>query len=234
MFGIKTALKKLFCLEENSRLLVNTNRIRYLMEYFKTHEAGHRANIDTSDMGYGWIHYGFIRLIKPQRVLCVGSGYGYIPAVLAQACHDNGFGHVDFVDAGYGFSHRHNWTWTGYWKTLEGQASFKSFGLGNYITIYLMKTQTFVKKYPSLMYDYIYIDGDHLYGGVSFDYKHLWPRLRTNGFMAFHDVSIKEKQPEGKYGVWKLWKEISGKHSITLDHPASGLGIIQKYKSNQD
>jgi predicted O-methyltransferase YrrM len=106
--------------------------------------------------------------------------------------------------------------------------SFKNFGLGNWITLYLLTTKQFVRKYPSLMYDYIYIDAGHLYKEVVFDYKALWPRLAKGGLMSFHDVSIKEKQAEGNYGVWKLWKSISYKHSIIFEHPATGLGVIQK------
>lgn len=229
MFGIKTAMKlHLHNTFNPLHKLVDEMQIRLLMNHFRADEYGHQANIDTADMGYGWLHYGFIRHMKPQRILCVGSGYGFIPGVFAQACHDNGFGHVDFVDAGYGSSHRSNWTWVGYWKTLEGRMSFKEFGLGNWISLYMLTTKQFERKYPTLVYDYIYIDGGHLYKEVVFDYKVFWPKLRQGGFMSFHDVSIKERQAEGEYGVWKLWKDISYQHSIIFEHPATGLGIIQK------
>lgn len=229
MFGIKTSIKRYFYNKFNPySKLVDEAKIRQLMSHFHADEYGHQANIDTADMGYGWVHYGLIRQYKPKRILCVGSGYGYIPGVLAQACHDNGVGHVDFVDAGYGSAHRNNWTWVGYWKTIEGKLSFKNFGLGNWITLYVLTTKEFARKYPTLVYDYIYIDGGHLYKEVHFDYKTFWPKLRPGGFMSFHDVGIKETQAEGEYGVWKLWKDISYAHSIIFDHPATGLGIIQK------
>lgn len=224
---LKKILLKLL-LPMNQRKIANELYIRELMNYFHADEGGHQANIDRADMGYGWIQYGFVRQMKPKRILCVGSGYGYIPGLLAQACLENGQGHVDFVDAGYGFSHRHNYTWVGFWKTLEGSLTFKNFGLGQYISIFLMKTEKFVKKYSELRYQYIYIDGDHIYKGVRSDYEHLWPLLEKDGIMVFHDVTIKEMQPEGKYGVWKLWNKIGKQNGITIPHPLSGLGILQK------
>jgi len=42
-----------------------------------------------------------IRNQKPKKILCVGSMYGYIPYMLAKACEENGFGHVDFIDVGF-------------------------------------------------------------------------------------------------------------------------------------
>jgi predicted O-methyltransferase YrrM len=212
----------------NDRKVSNEVFIRELMTHFFADEAGHRANIDVADMGYGWIHYGLVRLIKPTRILCIGSGYGYIPGLLAQACLENGHGHVDFVDAGYGIRRRHNFEWVGFWKTIEGQMVFRDFGLNNYITLHLMRTDEYIKKFPELRYQYVYIDGDHLYKGIKYDFDIFWPRLDKNGFLALHDISIKEAQPEGKYWVWRLWEQIGTKNGIEFVHPRSGLGIVQK------
>lgn len=228
MFGIKT--KAIQIIERfKNRKLTNDSLIRKLMIYFKADEWGHQANIDTADLGYGWIHYGLIRFLKPKRILCIGSGYGYVPGLLAQACHDNGSGHIDFVDAGYGVNYRRSYTWIGFWKTLEGQLIFTNFGLKKWITLYALTTKVFFQKYPHLRYDYIYIDGDHLYEGVKFDYMHSWAQLRKDGLLVLHDVSIVEEQTEGVYGVNRLWKEITKKNKgIIFEHPVSGLGIIQK------
>lgn len=208
--------------------LTNDTAIKDLMKHFLADEYSHEANIGKADLGYGWLHYGYIRLLKPKRVLCVGSRHGYIPAVLAQGCKDNGFGHVDFVDPGYGPENKNGWTGEGYWKTERGKKSFLLFGLEKYITLFLMTTQSFAKKYPKVSYDYIYIDGDHSFDGVSFDYQTFFPRLNHGGIISFHDISVKEKKPEGKYGVWKLWKKIGRKNAISINDPNSGVGFLQK------
>jgi len=230
MFGVKIrgawVLRDLLSRLTRGKLSLDMT-IKHLMEYFGTDEYGHQANLKKADIGYGWIHYGIVRAIKPKRVLCIGSRYGYIPAVLAQACKDSGTGFVDFVDPGYDPKDKNHWTGVGYWKTEKGKECFSNFGLGEWIALYVMTTSEFVKK-SKKKYGYIYIDGDHSYKGVSLDYKLLWPRLMDFGFMVFHDVSITDQMPEGIYGVHKLWKKIANKQAFILPFKGSGLGAIQK------
>jgi len=226
MFGIKT---RIFQYLQRDKRLIRDERVRDLMEHFVADEYGHEANTKNADLGYGWYHYGVLRLIKPRRVLCVGSRYGYIPAVLAQACKDNGFGQVDFIDAGYGLDEDKHWTGVGFWKTQQGKNTFRSFGLGAHISLYVQTTAEFAKKYPQNRYDYIYIDGDHSTKGAQDDYAFFWPMLSRGGLMAFHDVGVKENKPEGEYGVWKLWKKIKkGKQTFEFSFLCSGLGVVQK------
>ena len=221
-------LIKAFFLNKVKNNLFNNNAY-LLMKYFKVDEYGHEANLDNADLGYGWIHYGFIRQQKPKRILCVGSRHGYIPAILAQACKDNGFGRVDFVDASYDVDEKGSWTGVGYWHTNQGKKCFDNFGLGQYITLFVMKNSTFNEKYKNNFYDYIYIDGDHSLKGVILDFKLFWPKLNKRGFMAFHDICVKEVKPEGIYGVWKFWELIQKKmKGISVNFLGSGLGIIQK------
>ncbi len=226
MLGIKKGVK--FTLAKLAKgKLSNDIAIRELMEYFDADEYGHRAKTSKADLGYGWIHYAFVRTVKPRRVLCIGSRHGFIPAVVAQACRDNRSGHVDFVDPGFGPGDKNHWTGKGLWKTNKGRNLFKDFGLGKFIKLSAVTTSEYVKKNKKT-YDYIYIDGDHSYKGVSTDYRLLWPRLKKHGFMAFHDVNVVEKKPEGVYGIHKLWKEISKRNAFILPFKGSGLGVIQK------
>lgn len=216
-------------LKSCSRSFANQQVIKELMVTFRADEYGHEANIDKADLGYGWVHYGLLRYLKPKRILCVGSRHGYIPAILAQACKDNGFGHVEFVDAGYGVNDDHSWTGMGFWKTDLGLNAFRNFNLHNFISIFVLTTDKFAKRYSQNKYDYIYIDGDHSYEGVSFDYQLFWLMLKDDGFMVFHDINVKEEKPEGAYGVWKLWEKLA-KTNQTIEFPfsGSGLGLIQK------
>ena len=214
---------------KKSDSFVNESNIKKLMKHFHADEYGHESNIENSDLGYGWYHYGMLRLLKPKRVLCVGSRHGYIPAILAQACKDNKFGQVDFVDAGFGLDEDNHWTGVWFWKTDEGRNVFRNFGLGGHISVYVQTTAEFVKKYASNRYEYIYIDGDHSYKGANTDYKFFWPMLRSNGLMAFHDIGVKGKNSEGEYGVWRLWKKLKkGKQTFELPFSGSGLGVVQK------
>ena len=228
MFGIKTAIKNYFIYKKSNKLS-NDWQILQLMKYFQADENGHQAKTIKADLGYGWIHYGLIRQQKPKSLLCVGSRYGFIPAVMAHACKDNGFGKVDFVDAGFGDGDKDHWTGKAYWKSNKGLNCFKDFKLDKNIKIYVETTKTFAQKHKKTIYDYIYIDGNHSYQGVKLDYKLFWPRLRKNGLMLFHDISVIGKLAEGEYGVNKLFNEISQKTPhLRINYPISGLGILQK------
>ena len=226
MFILK---KKILSFFKDKEKFSNDLKINSLMSYFQADEYGHEANLENSDLGYGWIHYGLVRQQKPKRILCVGSRHGYIPAILAQGCKDNGFGKVDFVDAGYDESEIGGWTGVGYWKTRSGENCFDNFGLGSYISLFVTENYKFINKYQDNVYDYIYIDGDHSLKGVILDFKLFWPKLAKNGFMLFHDICVKEVKPEGVYGVWKFWEIVKMKFSsIEISFIGSGLGILQK------
>lgn len=228
MFGIKTALQNYYRYKKPNKIS-NDWHILQLMQHFQADEASHQGNTAQADLGYGWLHYGLIRQQKPKNLLCVGSRYGFIPAVMAQACKDNKIGKVDFVDAGYGEDDENHWTGKAYWRTDAGLNCFKDFGLGSHIKIFVQTTAAFAKKYKSKKYDYIYIDGDHSYQGVKFDFKSFWPKLSKGGYLLMHDVSVKGHLPEGEYGVHKLFEEISQTNPhLKIDHDFSGLGILQK------
>jgi hypothetical protein len=228
MFGIKTLIKD-FLYTKISSKLSNDWFIKKLMMTFKADDLGHRSNSSNADLGYGWTHYAFIRQQKPNKLLCIGSRHGFVPAIMAQACKDNGIGKVDFVDAGFDSTNQNHWTGVGYWLTKKGKNCFKEFKLEKHIKLFVQTTQDFAKKYPKNRYDYIYIDGDHSYKGVKTDFKLFWPKLNKEGLMLFHDISITKTLDEGEYGVWKLFKELKKQHPhISFDYSKSGLGIIQK------
>jgi predicted O-methyltransferase YrrM len=149
-----------------------------------------------------------VRNSKPKRILCVGSRKGFVPAILALACKDNGMGHVDFVDAGYDQdSHDKHWSGIGFWKKTDVSEHFKNIGVHAYITTHVMTTKEYANKTPKKTYQYIYIDGDHSYKGVKLDYSLFWPRLAKYGYMTFHDIVAKGYLDEGLFGVWRFWKE---------------------------
>lgn len=189
---------------------------------------GHGINKTQYFLGLGLVHYAFVRNTKPRKVLCIGSKQGFIPAILALACKDNGFGTVDFIDAGFDESDpKKHWGGTGYWRKSDAFDNFRKIGIFDYIKPYIMTTDEFAKIYSKRRYQYIYIDGDHSYEGVKKDYKHFWPKLTKGGFLTLHDVVEEGYLNKGLYGVRKFWNEIADKHAILFPID-SGLGIIQK------
>jgi predicted O-methyltransferase YrrM len=208
-----------------------TNTKKFI-QHFAQDDNWHNLDMENGDLGYGLIHYSLIRLIKPKRVLCVGSRYGYIPAICALACKDNKQGVVDFVDAAYdqttGEDENH-WGGVGFWKTQKGKDHFRKFGLQKHVKLHVMTTAEFKKKYPKRRWGYIHIDGDHSYKGVKFDFQSFWPKLLGGGFLALHDIFTKDLGGL-EYGVEKLWQELKKekKHNCMEFPGECGLGIVQK------
>ena len=192
-------------------------------------DEGHNINRTQYFLGFGLIHYALVRNTRPKRILCVGSRKGFIPAILALACKDNGTGHVDFVDAGYGpEAPTKHWSGVGFWKSNDPVKHFAKIGVSDTITTHVMTTSEYANKYPQKRYQYIYIDGDHSYEGIKLDYSLFWPRLDKGGFMSFHDVVARGYLDKGLFGIWKFWKELK-ENKIVFPFPKeSGLGIVQK------
>lgn len=228
--GLRDAVRILFRHHVRTPLLgqprvFNAALSHEVIEYFDGYQL-QNADASTGFLGFGLIHYSLIANCRPKRILCIGSKKGFVPAMCAMACRDIGAGHVDFVDAGYSeLDGKQQWGGIGLWRAQDPKHHFSFLGLEQYITTHVMTTQEFFRKNAS-RYQYIYVDGDHTYGGVKDDYVSAWKHLDPHGYMSFHDTKVRRMPGQPAYGVWKLWKELSG-NKILLD-VAGGLGIIQK------
>src|SRR5258708_35762444 len=58
-------------------------------------------NADNTCLGFGLLHYAFVRNLRPDFALAIGSRYGFIPACVALGLKANGKGRLHFVDANY-------------------------------------------------------------------------------------------------------------------------------------
>ena len=224
LFLANSKLSKMLSGQNRSIIFVRAIT-RKIIEYYDG-SIYHRIDYPSGNLGYGFIHYAFITNIKPKRILCIGSRMGFIPAICSLACQENGFGEVDFVDAGYDESHPKHWGGIGFWKKNNPHEFFSYLGVNIHLKTYVMTSEQFANQYKS-RYQYVYIDGDHSYKGVEKDYKLFWPRLDNGGLMIFHDVTLK-KEDGMKLGVRKFWKEIKDRNKITFEFERSGLGIVQK------
>jgi len=85
--------------------------------------------------------------------------------------------------------------------------------------------------------DFLLIDGDHSYEGVSADFKNYAPLVKTGGLIAFHDVLPDYKTKLGidtgnwTGGVPQLWQEIKSTYRTEeliedRDQDGYGLGLV--------
>lgn len=176
-----------------------------------------RGNSEYS-FGFGLIHYALIRNIRPERVLCVGSLKGYMPAICALACKDEGIGKVEFVDEG-----GVNWGGGGVWQGLTDlRAYWAPLGIEDWVETHVTR----IEDYELGQYQYVHLDADHSYEGCKRQFELIWPHLDRGGLFTFHDIAWRLKSAWGTFGVRTLWKELRGEK---LSIPgAAGLGILRK------
>lgn len=214
------------------RDIFSLSGIQHFIKWYARADNWHELDSRTGNIGYGWIHYSLIRLAQPERVLVIGSRYGFIPAICALGCKHNHKGIVDFVDAGYDQQNhndrRRHWGGVGFWTSVNLKQHFGSFGLHKRIRLYVATSEHFYSKNPTRTWNYIYLDGDHSYDGIKEDFSRYWPRLQKGGFLSIHDIRVKSLGGFD-YGVWRLWSELKRQHKRTIELPGKyGLGVIQK------
>lgn len=57
--------------------------------------------------------------------------------------------------------------------------------------------------------DFLFIDGDHSYLGVKYDFKMYDPFVKKGGIIAFHDIVISDRHHERNVYVGEFWKDIT-------------------------
>ena len=79
--------------------------------------------------------------------------------------------------------------------------------------------------------DYLFIDGDHTYEGVSADFYSYGALMSEDGIIAFHDI-VSDKSAVPDHFVSVFWNEIKGdyQHFEFVEDPKQsklGLGVLQ-------
>ena len=204
----------------------------YGADYRLNMQKSQNINKKHVSLGYGLIHRAIIRNIRPKRVLCIGSLYGFIPFMMARACQDNSYGHVDFIDAGYDMRNpkdkgRHYFG-GGFWRSVNTDRHFSYLLSKRYITVHIMTSKEFTKK-SRYKYNYIYLDGNQSYKKAAEDIGLFWPRLRLNGILCIFDIHRKLFVADMKMEYSKVWQDLSFMpFRFELSNQYSGLGFIQK------
>jgi len=77
--------------------------------------------------------------------------------------------------------------------------------------------------------EYLFIDGDHTYGGVKRDFEMYSPFVRSGGMIAFHDIAVHTKEKSCE--VDRFWNEIKKRfdHREFIEDPKqgwAGIGVL--------
>lgn len=148
---------------------------------------GQAQRVEDLNLGLGWIYHGLARLLRPQRVVVIGSYRGFAPMVFGRALADNAEGgRVCFIDPSLVDDF-----WT---DPARVRAHFAAHGLAN-IDHHRLTTQQFVASQAWQQLGevgIVLVDGHHSQEQARFDHEAFAPLLAADGFVLFHD-SVRER-----------------------------------------
>lgn len=146
------------------------------------------------DMGDGLIIYSLIQFMRAKNCVCIGSGGGFIPRIMTQAridLHKNGIfeGKPDYnwgdigatyvVDPCNGIGGESNiWSDEGFFRKTFYPRFIKETSEKAYHDFFVLQ---------GIKIDFLFIDGDHSYEGVSLDFNLYQNIISDHGIIAIHD-----------------------------------------------
>jgi len=176
---------------------------------------GHAA--DNGQLGLGLIYYSLVYSLAFEKVVCLGSGNGFVPRLMAQAFRDLGkAGEVHLVDANNGQWGRPIWV------------QEDSFLRTNFpeIKIHIKTTDDAASMFgeSNTRFDWCHIDANHSHANVTRDFLNYSALLnRPNGIITIHDTLT-------KCGVPEFIAELSalGEWNIIKFNIGAGLALITR------
>lgn len=176
--------------------------IRNLFDNPEMLRMGHAQRKEDLNLGLAWIYYSLGRLIRPKRVVVIGSWRGFVPAVMAKALQDNvEGGDVWFIDPSLADD---------FWvDPARVSAHFVSLGVKN-VRHFRYTTQEFLltKDYAGLEeIGLLMVDGYHSAEQARFDYLAFLEKLDKQAIVLFHDSTSRLSSPI--YG-----KDLAYEHTV--------------------
>lgn len=184
---------------------------------------GQASNTRTGSLGLGHLYYALTRLYRPDVVVCVGSYRGFAPVCFALGLVANRRGICILIDPGKVDRYWHDPATI---RRLD-----RTFGLDGRLRHLRATTQQVVAEARMTdSIDLLYIDGDHSYAGVKFDFDHLGRKVRPSGLILLHDATAVGRG----FTPWEVKRfleaEVYGRPEYeTLTLPfAAGLALVRK------
>ena len=191
---------------------LSTGLLKDVLQHAKP--LGHNQKPRNLNLGFGFIYYGVARALRPKHTLVIGSGYGFSVVCLALAMKDNGHGSLTFVDPSYSLLKDGPLQTMGGRSTWNSDTSvkerFRKFGVEDVVTHHKMRSDQLFPSYEDLQLppvDLGFIDGNHSYEDVKYDFISMLGRCRKNSYIFLHDTNIYVREFLHHSGV-KRWLKI--------------------------
>ncbi|WP_208598310.1 class I SAM-dependent methyltransferase [Desulfatiglans anilini] len=200
---------------------------------------GHHTDKSNLNLGFGFLYYGLVRSLRPKHVVIIGSGYGFSVVCMAIAMIDNAVGKMSFIDPSY------NLLKDGPIKTMGGRGNWNNpedvnallnqFDIAHIVNHYKMTSEHFFNHYenynlPSI--NLAFIDGNHSFENVRFDFINVLKRSKKNSYILLHDTNIYMREAIRNTGVKRWLKYVkANKYIEVVDFPySSGVAITRVLK----
>lgn len=236
---MKTMLEDVQCAENFS---LTENLLQKILVDAKP--LGHNQKANNLNLGFGFVYYALVRAIRPKHILVIGSGYGFSVVCLALGLKDNGTGRLTFVDPSYSLLK------DGPLKTVGGIGQwndeaevnnhFKQFGVDNIVKHYKLRNNQFFSSYKAYKLpkiDIAFIDGEHTYEGIKYDFVNTLRFSHKNTYIFLHDTNLYIREIVRHCGV-KQWLELLKMQQglfETVDFPFdSGVAVVRVLKDKND
>jgi predicted O-methyltransferase YrrM len=225
---------------------------RLLATTYPSYQATSQRDLN---LGFGFLFYGFVRLIRPARILVIGSKAGFSVLSFALGLKDNPgagiknvfcydteleypgrLGQVFFVDPSFCAERNDpgHWYGTGFWDDEDRvRKHWEAFGLAEFVTHYKMTSSEFLKSPDCRDFDLMYIDGDHSRDGILHDFMEYHPRLSENAIVLAHDVDPRLKDMDPATGGYEALSQLDAtKYEVCRLPIFPGLAIARRLTSN--
>lgn len=204
---------------------------------------GHREHSASLNLGFGFLYYSLARALRPKHTLVIGSGFGFSVVCLALGMKDNTKqGILTFVDPSYSLikdgpartiGGRGNWT-----DPERVCEHFKTFGVETIVTHHKLRSDEFFPSYKSFglpKIDIAFIDGNHAYRDVKYDFLSILEHAHKNTYILLHDTSIYVREMLHHAGVNRWLKTVKKEKEFfeLINFPfSSGVGLVRVLQDN--
>ncbi len=212
--------------------------IRNIFKHAKP--LGHHHNPEELNLGFGFLYYSVVRMLRPKYILVIGSGFGFSVVCLGLGLKDNASGTLGFVDPSYSLL-KHGPFKTvggcGNWKDPElVKNRFRIFGIDALVTHYKMKSEQFFPSYKDLKLpkiDIAFVDGNHSFEHVKYDFLSTLKQTKKNSLIFLHDTNIYVRELLRNAGVKRclaLIKERPDTFEVLNFTYSSGVAMVRVLK----
>ena len=193
---------------------------------------GHGSN-RVDYLGGGLLYYALTYMFKARNCVCLGSGGGFVPKLMAQAHRDLSSSgllgrsagdatKVVLVDANVGKWGRPNW--------LREDSRFRRDFPEVEILFKLTADAAADLAVRGFKIDYLHVDADHSKEGCLADLNGYLPLMRPDGVLTLHDSAPHRKSVSPDLGVVEAVEEARKSwnlETVNLDNVGTGTMVMK-------